>query len=156
MPFKIYAYFESLLKGVKSNNKKNSASYTEKYKSHIPCSFAYKVVCFVDRFRKPVVFYRGNNVIYKFIEAVLEGINYCKKVIKEYFNKSLVMYAEDEEKFRSGHKCWIFNKLFYVGDNKVRDHDHVTGKYRGATHWSCNINFKLTKKVPVTFHNLKD
>ena len=33
---------------------------------------------------------------------------------------------------------------------------HITGKYRGATHWSCNINFKLTKKVPVIFNNLKD
>ena len=31
----------------------------------------------------------------------------------------------------------------------------MTGKYRGAAHWSCNINLKLTKKIPVIFHNLK-
>ena len=49
--------------------------------------------------------------------------------------------------------CWIFNKLFDVSDNKVKDHYHVTGKYRGAAHWSCNVNFKMTKKVPVIFHN---
>ena len=24
---------------------------------------------------------------------------------------------------------------------------HVTGKFRGAAHWDCNINFQLTKKV---------
>ena len=42
-----------------------------------------------------------------------------------------------------------------VGDNKVRDHRHITGKYRGSAHWSCNIHLKLTKKVPVIFHNLK-
>ena len=31
----------------------------------------------------------------------------------------------------------------------------MTGKYRGAAHWRCNVNLKLTKKLPVTFHNLR-
>ena len=51
--------------------------------------------------------------------------------------------------------CWICNKFFDVSDNKVRDHCHVTGKYRDAAHWSYNVNFKMTKSVPVIFHNLK-
>ena len=46
-------------------------------------------------------------------------------------------------------------KSFRVRDHKVRDHFHITGKCRGSAHWSCNINLKLTKKVPVIFHNLK-
>ena len=45
--------------------------------------------------------------------------------------------------------------MFSAGDNEIRDHDYVTGKYGGSAHWSCNINLKLTKKVPVTFYNLK-
>ena len=45
--------------------------------------------------------------------------------------------------------------MLTAGDNKVRDHDHVTEKYRGSVHWNCNINLKLTKKLPVIFHNLK-
>ena len=42
-----------------------------------------------------------------------------------------------------------------VGDYKVRAHCHITRKYTGSAHWSCNINFRLTKKVPVIFHNLR-
>ena len=58
VPFKIYGDFESLLKEVKSNNR-NNTSYKEKYQDHIPCSFAYKVVCTDDKFSKKFVLYRG-------------------------------------------------------------------------------------------------
>ena len=47
-------------------------------------------------------------------------------------------------------------KLTDNDDEKVRDHCHVTGKFRGASHWNGNINFQLTKKIPVIFHILKD
>ena len=65
------------------------------------------------------------------------------------------MSAEEEEKFQLSNICWICNKLFDVADNKVRDHCHITGKYRGTAHWSCNVNLKMTKRVPGIFHNLK-
>ena len=65
------------------------------------------------------------------------------------------MSAEEKEKFQLSNSCWICNKLFDVGDKKVRDHCHITGKYRGAAHFSCNTNLKLSKKVPVIFYNLR-
>ena len=65
------------------------------------------------------------------------------------------MSAEDEQRFHSSSKCWICGKLLSEGDNKVRDHCHVTEKYRESAHWSCNINLKLTKTVPRIFHNSK-
>ena len=61
---------------------------------------------------------------------------------------------EEEEQFQSSNTCWICEKCI-DDDKKVRDHYHVTGKFRGAAHWSCNINVQLTKKVPVMFHNLR-
>ena len=45
--------------------------------------------------------------------------------------------------------------MFAAGDDKVRDHDRVTEKYRGSAHWICNINLKLNKKISVIFHSLK-
>ena len=51
--------------------------------------------------------------------------------------------------------CWICSKLIENSDDKVRDHCHISGKYKGAAHWNCNINLKIRRKVPVIFHNLK-
>ena len=53
-------------------------------------------------------------------------------------------------------KCWIFNKLLDVRDDKARDYCYITtGKYRGSAHWSFTVNLKLTKKIPVIFHKLR-
>ena len=62
--------------------------------------------------------------------------------------------TEDEEKqFKSSNTCWICERC--IEDEKGRDHCHITGTFRGAAYWSCNINLQLTKKVPVMFHNVK-
>ena len=58
----------------------------------------------------------------------------AKKKIKKHFNKNLVTYPGDEEKFQLSNKCWICDKLFDVGDDKVRYYCHVTGKYRDFAH----------------------
>ena len=65
------------------------------------------------------------------------------------------MSEKEEEQFQSSKICCICEKLIDDDDEKVRDHFHVTGRFRGASHWSCNINLQLTKNVPVIFHNLR-
>ena len=120
---------------------------------HIPCSFTYKVVCVDDNFSKPIVLYRGENAVYKFLVAILKEYNL--KIMKKYFNKNLIMSEEDEKTFQSSDKCWMCNKLFTDEDKKVRDHDHITEKYRGCAHSDSNINLKLNRKVSVIFHNLR-
>ena len=45
------------------------------------------------------------------------------------------------------------NKKEFKKMQKVRDHCHYTGKYRGAAHSNCNLKYKTTKKIPVVFHN---
>ena len=75
VPFKIYADFECNFKKVKCNE----GSYTEKYQYHIPCSFAYKIVCIDNEFAKPTIIHRGKNAAYKFIKVILEEYKYRKK-----------------------------------------------------------------------------
>ena len=156
-PFKIYADFECILKetGVSEEIIHKNISFTKKYQNHIPCGFAYQVVCIDDRFTKDIVIYRGKDCVNKFISMMLKEYEYCKNVMREYFNKNLMMSAKEEEMFQSSNKCWICNKLFDLVDENVRDHCHISGKFRGAAHFSCNVNLKITKKVSVIFHNLR-
>ena len=118
------------LKKTECDSIKNNSSYTEKYQSHISCSFAYKVVCIDNKFSKKVVLYRGKNVVYKFIEAILSEYSYRSGGggDKKHFNKNLIMSTEEEERFQLANSCWICDKLFDLGDDKVRDHCHITGK----------------------------
>ena len=75
--------------------------------------------------------------------------------MKKHFNKNLIMNKEEEYLFQQSNSRSICGKLIDNDDKKVRDYCHVTGKFRGAAHRSCNLNFQLTKKVPVIFHNLR-
>ena len=42
-------------------------------------------------------------------------------------------------------------KRFTNDNKKVRDHCHFTGKYRGAAHSKCNMNYKISKKYSSCF-----
>ena len=64
--------------------------------------------------------------------------------MKNHFSKNVVMSEAEGKQFQSSNTCWICEKL--IDDEKVRDHCHITEKFRGAAHWSCNINLQLTKK----------
>ena len=71
---------------------------------------------------------------------ILKEYQYCSNIMKKYFNKYLVLIIKEEEIFQISNKCWICHTLFYLIDEKVRDHCHISGKFRGAAHFSCNAN----------------
>ena len=75
--------------------------------------------------------------------------------MNKHFNKNLIIRKEEEHLFQQSNSCWICKKLIDNDEEKVWDHCHITGKFTGAAHWNCNINFQLTKKVPVIIHNLR-
>ena len=143
VPLKTYADFECILKSVNSDIINNDASYTRKYQDHVPRSFAYKVVCVDNKYSKKIVLYRGGNVDNKFIILTLNEYNYGRKITRKCFCKNLIMSAEENERFEMAHMAnisWICGGLIENTNNKVRDRCHITGKYRDAAHYSCNIN----------------
>ena len=159
VPFCIVANFETTLEKVSSCQPSGSKSYTHKYQKHTACSFGYKVVCHYDqKYSRDVVIYRGKDCIEKFMKCMFEEVQNCQRIIKENFNKLLLMTKEDEEAFRKATHCHICEKKYKVDDEPVRDHCHVTGKYRGSAHQTCNLKLKISAekiKIPVVFHNLK-
>ena len=71
--------------------------------------------------------------------------------------KDIVMTQEDEEHYRNNNICYFCEKGKIV-DDKVRDHCHLTGKYRGPAHYNCNINVKHKQSnfIPILFHNFSN
>ena len=67
------------------------------------------------------------------------------------FNKELAITKEDNENFKNSNKCCICSNDYDDNDVKVRDHCHITGKYRDSAHRDYNINLKLNHKIPVYF-----
>ena len=164
VPFVIYADFEAITEKIDTTcQPSNQKSYTTTYQSHRACGFGYKVVCHYDQsYSKPVEIYRGEDVIERFIQKMFEEVRSCKSVMRENFNKPLKMTAENERDFQNSTSCDICGRKYKVGDddeNKpVRDHCHITGKYRGSAHNGCNLKLRLDSesiKIPVIFHNLK-
>ena len=145
VPFKIYADFECLLKSCDVGVDNDCFSYTKKYQDHIPCSFVYKVVCVDNKFSKDVILYRGKNAVLKFIKCIFEESDYCRSVMKKHFNKNLVMSALENEEFERSNICWICSKLINF-DDKVRDHCHITDKYRVQHIGHVISTLKLVKK----------
>ena len=166
VPFVIYADFKAITKKVQGceqseemKKDKDTRSYTEAYQTHEDCGYGYKVICcYDDKYSKYTRIYRGENAVYKFMEKMLEEVEYCKAVIKKHFNKSLVMTEVDEQHFKTMDGCHSCGEKYTDKDVRVRDHCHITGKFRGSAHQECNLKLMIKPenlKIPVIFHNLR-
>ena len=159
VPFVIYADFEALTEKIQGCQPNNEKSYTEAYQKHTDCGYGYKVVCcYDDKYSKPVQIHRGENAVHKFMENMLEEVNWCKSKMKKHFNKPLKMTKENETDFQKATKCYICDIKYTDKDIHVRDHCHITGKFRGSAHQDCNLKLQMKPdniKIPVIFHNLR-
>ena len=101
--------------------------------------------------------HQSENAVYKFMEKMLEEFEYCKAVVKKHFNKPLVMTEDDAVCFKLMNKCHICGEKYTDKDVHVRDHYHITEKFRGSAHQECNLKLRIkpeNHKIPVIFHNL--
>lgn len=149
VPFVVYADFEALVEPIQSCEPSSEKSFTKQYQKHKPCGFGYKIVCFDDKFSKKPIIYRAKSeeedVSQIFVDWLERDI---KKIHEEFdFAKKMIFNIKDRREFEKAKECWICG--LSLNKDKVRDHCHFTGKYRGAAHRKCSLKFKKSKFTPV-------
>ncbi|VDI52954.1 Hypothetical predicted protein [Mytilus galloprovincialis] len=149
VPFAIYADFECFTEKINTCQPNPTKSYTKQYQQHRPSGFCYRVKYAHGDYKESTI-YCGEDAAGKFVQCIEEEVQAISKICKE--KKPMVMNDEDKESFEASKNCHICGGEL-EGD-KVRDHDHLTGKYRGAAHNQCNLDFQLPKHVPIILHNL--
>ena len=152
VPFVIYADFECLLHNINTCQPNPEKSYINKYQKHYPISFTYYVKYSNGYYKKPVT-YIGEDASKVFVEMMKKESIEIKKV----YDKIIPMKKLTKQElidFKNAKTCHICGYDFNEKDKKVRDHDHLTGKYRGAAHNECNLNYNNPTFLPVYIHNL--
>ena len=130
VPFIVYADFKCFIKPIQTCEPNPKSSYTTQYQKHEPFRFCYYIKCFDNEIYKPeLVSYTGEDAAQKFVEMLDEHIREITRI--PY--KDMIFGKEEKERFYQQTECWICKEKFGNGD-KVRDHCHFTGKYRGAAH----------------------
>ena len=139
VPIRVYADFECI------NQPQNTPNVLFK---QIPIAVGSYVI---SPFGNYYYSYFGIDCTTWFVNRMLTS----EKIASKYFktNLELEMSQEEEVQFQLAEECWLCENP--LDDTKVRDHDHLTGKYRGAAHNICNKNCKQRSSsfVPIFFHN---
>ena len=154
VPFVVYADFEAFTEEIPISEQNERSSFTQKYQRHKPSGFCFKIVCFDERYNQKPVLFRAESEDEDISAIFVEMLERDIKRIQEKFDfsKKMIFSPKDKDDFEKAGVCWICQKEFK--EKKVRDHCHFTGKYRGAAHVKCNLQFKKPKFTPVIFHNL--
>ena len=156
VPFVVYADFECFTKPMSSCSPNPKDSYNYNYQKHEPSGFCFYVKGIVPGIHITSITYtktsEDDNVAKIFI-LKLEEVT--KGIYNDFYknSKRLVMSPRDQKLFNEAKTCHICS--LELKDDRVRDHCHFTGKYRGAAHNSCNLKCRKPRVLPVIFHNLQ-
>ncbi|CAP21366.1 Protein CBG24840, partial [Caenorhabditis briggsae] len=145
-----YADFESVIYKIDSVNNSRNKSWSENVGKHKASAFC---VIVVDSFTQSIYemkSYVGYNTITKFNEYILDV---CERLLSMPDMEMKNLTNEEWKEYDSCNSCPQCENVF-DGD-KVKDHDHWTGLYRGPLCNSCNLLKQKNKFIPVFFHNLK-
>ena len=114
--------------------------------------------CSFDENKNEINYYRGKDCTEKLCKKLKE---HAIKIIN-YDKKEMIPLTKEEYKsYKTQETCHICEKKFcvdkddedYINRKKVKDHCHYTGKFRGAAHSKCNLNYKVPKDIPIIIHN---
>ncbi|KAK3084100.1 hypothetical protein FSP39_008173 [Pinctada imbricata] len=147
VPFVVYADFECILEKIYGCQPNPSKSSTIKLAKHKPSGFTYKVVGLNEDLTEDHVTYRGQDAADVFIDHMVELEERLIHVLRN--SKPMELTDDEFEYFQKATHCSICGGE--LGLDVARDHCHLTGKFRGTAHMSCNLNYKLRERIPVFF-----
>ena len=154
-PFVIYADFECLNRRIDTTTPDPNKSYTKKITKHKPASFNYYIKSFDESVYKSKsrTYIKEEEEDTDVIDVFINWLEEDVKEISNLGNEKMIFTDKDKEQFNQASNCWICGKLLNLQD-RVRDHCHFTGRYRGAAHNKCNFKYKKPNNISVFFHNL--
>ena len=151
-PFSIYLDLECMLKKVQSFQNNPEKSYKEKKARHEPSGWSMFIrSAFDKKEKKKINLIRERKKIQRKSNARID-----------YRKRDIIPLTQTENNFYNEQEiCHICKDEFcedkddkdYISRKKVKDHCHYTGKFRGAAHSKCNLNYKVQKETPVIIHN---
>lgn len=151
-PITVYADFESVLRPVLGcENHPNSKNAVKTY-HHVASSYGFLITYATDPSQDYYEEYRGEDCTKRFVENLYAKLKSMFETLVLNNHRPMIYTNKDRAKFESQQHCHICKRII-VG-RKVRDHDHQTGKFRGAACDNCNKQYFLSKEVSVFFHNL--
>ena len=155
IPFVVYADFECFTKPMNSCSPNPKESYNYNYQKHEPSGFCFYVKGIVDKKIKPIIYTKTSedeDISKVFVEKLVEV---TKGIYNDFYKKPkpLSLTSAEQKSFVKAVNCHICGDE--LKEDKVRDHCHFTGQYRGAAHNKCNLQCRKPMVLPVIFHNLQ-
>ena len=142
---------------IMSNNPEES--YTEKKSFHESCGYSKDLGSLFDSEQDKHSFDRGRDWSQKFCEDLkkhaIKIINFEEKEMKPLTDEEIICYKKQK-------LCHICKKDFCYDKNeknkfklyqRVKDHCHYTGEFRGPAHSICNLRYKVQWEILVKIHS---
>jgi hypothetical protein len=147
LPFVIYADFESCL--VPVQNRSNVVD------EHVPSGFCAYTVSTDAEFETEPFLYSGPDCMEVFYEHLAQEQARIVDIMRLNVDM-LPLTAEEQQRFDQAQWCPRCYETFIHGNEKVRHHNHRTGKFIDALCNNCNLQIGDRILIPVVFHNLKN
>ena len=157
IPFVIYADFECFTKPMSNCSPNPEDSYSYNYQKHEPSGFCFYIKGINPDIKfKPIIYTKKNpddDIAHIFVNKLEKVTN---KMYEDFYMraKSIEISREQYKEYKKSTVCHICKKELLFED-KVCDHCHFTGEYRGAAHRNCNLQCRKPMIIPVIFHNLQ-
>ena len=135
----------------------SSKPFTTQYQQHVPCGSCIYVKCSDGQYFEAPQANTGDDAAETFFDQVLAAATICR----QHLANKVPMKRLTQEQWREYNNATnrsICTKPYMSADKKGRNHDHLTGEYKGPAHNACNLNYLIDPKkvkIPCIIYNLK-